>query len=487
MGRNAAYALAAQLTTSIFTAGLTLYLVRALGPVGYGTFALAVSIAGILVLPADFGISQSTGRFVAERLESPRAVGAVLAMAVRIKLLLGAAVAGLLIALAGPIAAAYGAPELVWPLRGVGFALFGQSVMQLAQTIFIATRQMSRNLALVASESMMELSASVALVLLGAGAGGAAFGRAAGYLVGAILGLAVLARLTGISIWRPGPDSPVSSRQFVGYAGALLIIDGTFALFNQIDILIIGGLLGTAAAGVFSAPVRLLAFIGYPGLSVAQAVAPRLAGLGLSQPGEVRRLGQALRLLIVVQLMIAVFAAVWAEPIIDLLLGDQYKGSVEVFRAITPFIFLIGLGPLVTLTLNYAGHARRRVPIALTAVAINAGFDFAFVPSMGIVAGSVGTDLAYGLFVGWHLYLCRSILGLALGPLSMTLVRSAIAMLPMIALLLGLQSDGLVLWEWALGLIAGPSLTAAMLVLVGETSVSELKRLSRPPLDLLRR
>ena len=45
---------------------LTIVLVRVLGPEDYGVFALALSVASLVFLPADFGISQSTARFVAE-------------------------------------------------------------------------------------------------------------------------------------------------------------------------------------------------------------------------------------------------------------------------------------------------------------------------------------------------------------------------------------------------------------------------------------
>ena len=64
--RNAAFALASQIATASFTAVLTIVLVRVLGPEDYGVFALALSVASLVFLPADFGISQSTARFVAE-------------------------------------------------------------------------------------------------------------------------------------------------------------------------------------------------------------------------------------------------------------------------------------------------------------------------------------------------------------------------------------------------------------------------------------
>src|SRR5437764_1412846 len=66
IARNAFFSLAAQIVTSVATAALTIYLVRALGPKSFGTFAIAIGISTLLLLPADFGISNSAARFIAE-------------------------------------------------------------------------------------------------------------------------------------------------------------------------------------------------------------------------------------------------------------------------------------------------------------------------------------------------------------------------------------------------------------------------------------
>src|SRR3954453_14689150 len=84
--RNAVLSLTNRLTSSAFTAVLTLYLVRALGPDGYGTFALAVSVGTLAALLADFGVSTSASRFVAEHTGNADRQFAVIAHALRIKL-----------------------------------------------------------------------------------------------------------------------------------------------------------------------------------------------------------------------------------------------------------------------------------------------------------------------------------------------------------------------------------------------------------------
>ena len=124
IARNNAYSVGVQLATSVFTAALTLYLVRALGPHGYGLFALALAVAGLVSIPADLGITGSTGRFVAEVRTDHAEAARVVADALLLKVIASAGTSTALFAAAGWIADGYGEPDLVWPLRGVAIALF---------------------------------------------------------------------------------------------------------------------------------------------------------------------------------------------------------------------------------------------------------------------------------------------------------------------------------------------------------------------------
>ena len=67
--RNTLFSLVSQIISATFTIGLTLFLVRELGPTTYGVLALAVSVSSIVMLTSDLGISRSAARFTAE---SPR-------------------------------------------------------------------------------------------------------------------------------------------------------------------------------------------------------------------------------------------------------------------------------------------------------------------------------------------------------------------------------------------------------------------------------
>jgi O-antigen/teichoic acid export membrane protein len=458
---------------ALFTGGLTLFLVRYLGPDDYGVYSLALGVGGLLLLPADFGVSRSAARFMAERREDPSAVGAVLRHALRLKSVGTGLVAIALIGLAGPISSAYDAPDLEWPIRVVAVAILGQSFMLLFTTSFEALGQNAVGFRLALSESALEAGASTVLVLAGAGVVGATAGRAGAYSVAALLGLAFALPLLRHGRRQATNHAPLSARSVARYAGALFVIDAAFAAFSQVDILMIGAFLGARASGLFSAPAQILLIAAYPGLALAGGVAPRLARVGGQEP-NVDAYRISLRWLLLVQLVIAAPVVVWATPITHLLLGSGYEESAGVFRALSVYAVLVGPGALLALGINYLGEARRRVPLAIAAVAINAGIDAVLIPKIGVVAGAIGTDVAFTVFVAGHLVVCRSLIELPLRPLAVTALRGLLAAAAMAAVLFAFGTSSLSAVEAVAGSIAGLAAYAAILILTRELSRSEL-------------
>ncbi|MEA2827812.1 MAG: hypothetical protein QOG43_2251 [Actinomycetota bacterium] len=470
---NAGFSLLAQLLTSVFTAGLTLFLARYLGADRYGIFALAVSISALVILPVDFGIAASTGRFLADRRGDLVMVRALLADALALKLVLSIPACLVLAALAGPIASAFDTPGLVWPLRGVAIAVLGQSVLLLYQGTFAAMGLLRLQFRVQAVESAVETGASVVFVVLGAGAGGAAFGRGAGYLVGAVFAVAVTTRVLGRDVLPRRLGGGERMRMISAYAWPLFLVNGAFTLFEQIDILLIGAIESAGSAGLFQAPLRLATFLHYPGLAVANAVAPRMVG---DDPATARRrLQAALRGLILLDTAFVPPLLVWAEPITRLTLGREYAGSAPVLRTLTPFVFLLGLAPLVSLAVSYVGQARRRVPVAIATVAINAAIDAVLIPRMGIIGAAVGTDVAFAVYVAAHVLICRREFGIDLRPLGLTSVRAGLAGAAMAGVLVLAGIRDLTAREWIVGGTAGLAAYAAVLAVTREVGADDIR------------
>jgi O-antigen/teichoic acid export membrane protein len=427
IGYNAAFSLASQLTSALLTAGLTIFLVRALETAEYGVFALALGINSILLLLADFGISSSTARFMAERRTRPSALGPLFADALKLKLVVAGLAAALVFLGAGLIADLYGDEELAWPLRGMALAAFGQSVVLMAFAVFTALGKIVIRYRLVLGESVVEVTASVLLVLLGAGATGAAFGRAIGFLVGGGLGIVLVLRLLGgprPSGWRR--PSPETIRNVGRYASSLLVVDAAYTLSGSANVLLLGAYLGNVATAIYAAPARLMILLQYPGLALANAVGPRLAR-GEGQTPDVPALATALRALVFFQCMLLAPVLVWAEPIVDTVLGSDYAESADVLVALLPYLLFSGLAPAVTIGINYLGEARRRVPIAVLSLVLWVGSAMLLIPAHGPVGAAVAADLGIAFYTLLHLWVCRRLLGLSLARLAGSLARGLLA------------------------------------------------------------
>ena len=423
--RNAFFALVAQITTGAFTAVVTLFLVRALGPDDFGVLALALGLAGLARLVATFGIPSSAARFIAEAPTDPHACAAVLRDALRLILGVSSAVAVGLFLAAGPIAAAFDNDELVWPLRLLAVSLLAEAVLALYMSAFSALARVRLTAYVVFLESAAETAATIILVLAGGAAAGAALGRTVGYGVGAAGAVLIVVGMYGriaVSVRRRGPETTRRTRDIWGYALPLFVIDGLYGLYARIDVLVIGAILNTTAVGQFSAPLRLTAPLANFGLAAASAVSPRQ---GAIDPRE-RRVDvfvAALRWLMIAQGILVAPLLVWAEPIVDLLFGPDFEESIDVLRALVPFVFLSSISPIISTTAVYLGRASSRIPIIVVALAANLAIDITLLPEIGVVAAGIGTSVAYILYVPGNLHICRRELDFPLRPLILTVLR----------------------------------------------------------------
>lgn len=475
IARNTVSALLVQATTAVFTAVMTLYLIRALGPASFGLFTLALSLTGMAGLVARFGVPQSLARFLADSRADPIACSGLIRDALRLTIATATIVGGILFAAAGPIASAYGESGLVWPLRGMAIALVAETILALYIGVFIALARISSNLRIVFVESLVETGATIALVAAGAGATGAAFGRAAGYIVGASMAAIMVSRLVGRLAKAASSHGgrPRRMREILRYATPLFVLDSIYGLYARIDVLLIGAMLSTTSIGVFSAPKRLMPGLEGISLAVANSVSPRQAP---SEGG--RYLGAFTASLRWLMLLYSGFIAVllvWADPIVSVLFGSKYAGSVAVLQFLTPYIFLNSISPLVSTTVNYLGLARERIPIAAGALAINLVIDVVFLPRIGVTAAAIGTSAAFLLYVPAHLRICRREMGFPLRPLGVTAFRAFLAAAAMAAVLALADAHGLTPIFVLLGLLGGSTAFVAVLLLTREVSPEELR------------
>ena len=477
-GRNTLLALLTQLATGAFTAVITLYLVRALGPTEFGLFSLAVGIGALLLLPSDFGISGSVSRYIAERHRDSRAVAELLSDGLRLKLVISGVVSLALIAAAGPIANAYGEPSLDWPIRWIALSVFGQSLVALYRYAYLAMRDAATGFRMVLGESAVEAGATIGLVVIAGGAAAGAAGRTVGYAFGAALAMGITFRHFGPAAFSRSRTLRAARQRLGRYAGALFAIDAAFAASVQTAPLMIAGFFGPREVGIFQAPARLIILLQYPGVALTNGVTPRMARSEDHEP-EVDLFVKSMRYLLVAQALMVVPVVVWAGPIVDLALGDGYEQSAELLQILGPYILASGLGGPLTGAVDYLGEAKRRVPISIGEFVLSAGLTAVALATIGLNGAAWTADIVSVLYVGVHVWLLRKLVRMPLRPLAVSSLRAVLAGAAMAGVLFAFGTDDLALWEWVAGLAGGTAVFAAVILLTREISLGELRAMPR--------
>jgi len=474
--RNTLLQLGSQVAGAVFTAGLTLYLVRTLGASGYGVYALATTIGVLVVLPAGLGLPWAIGRFLADHIDDLDQLRSIFLLGLRLQATAGLLAAGALFALSGPVAAAFGHPHLGWALRWVAVSVIGQTLFVYLTSAVTSVRHVAIGLWMSVIESAAQTGSAVALVAAGTGAAGAASGVAIGYIVASAAGLFLTLRLLR---WRPRQvraKVQVAASTIVRYAGAMFIVDFTWSATAQIDVVLIGAILTFGAVGSFSAVLQILNVLSYLGIAVAGGVAPRLS---LKRGGpDTRAFFEAIRYLIILQGLVIAPMVVWARPIVELLLGAGYPSSPAIMRVLAVQAFVSGPAALVTVAVTYLGEARRRVWIALGSLGLGLAVTYVLIRAIGVLGAAIGDDIVFVMYVGAHFWICHRLVALDLRSLGWSVLRTVAAAAAMAVPLAAAGTDHLSLVGWIAGGAAGAALYAGTLLITRELSVGELVALT---------
>ncbi|MGH3264197.1 MAG: oligosaccharide flippase family protein, partial [Trebonia sp.] len=431
--------LVTQLAGVVFTGALTLYLVRALGPSGYGLYALAISVGGLLVLPAGLGLPHAVGRFLADHRDDLGQLNAILRLGLRLQAPAALVASVGLFAAAGLVARAYGHPGLAWPLRWVALAVSGQVLFSFLASVAASVRQSRISLWMAVLESVTEATTGASLVLLGAGVAGATLGRAIGYGAGAGFGLYLVVTLVGGRRRQLAEPRRVSVRMMLRYAGVLFAVDLAFSAVAQVDVLLIAALLSSAAVGRFSALLRILAVLGYLGTAVSAGVSPRLSRGG--GPPDVEAFARGIRYLLIVQGLVVAPMLVWARPAVELLLGSGYSGAAPILRVLTLQAFVSAPAALIAMSVTYLGEGRRRIVVVLGTLVVGFVSIFVLLKTVGLVGAAIGDDAIVVVNVSAHLWICTRLITVDVRALVFSFVRTVVAAGAMALPLLALGTD----------------------------------------------
>jgi len=380
-------------------------LARLLGASHYGLYTYIYLWAGFVALLAGLGLPAASLRFV----PAYRAAGDAVSVhgfvrtAGRATYASALAVAGAaaLAALALRAAGASGAPLYL--------LLAGLLVPALAGSILYSELARARGriaTAYVAPQIARPALIGVGAVLLAGTAGVSSAGVLAVTVAGAYLVLVVQRRAT-MRMYEPTAVQRydrAARREWLGVGGSLLAVSAFVVVLMQLDIVIVGTVLGPREAGVYAAAARTATLVSFVIVAVNAAAAPRFAALwAQGRVDELQRLVTRLAGLIFwPSVAIAAGLAVLSGPLLALFGPgfDQARPALLVLLAGQLVNAGAGsVGYLLTLT-GY--HREATVALGFSAllfVVLAAAGALTF----GLLGVAVGSMLG---FVTWNVWLC---------------------------------------------------------------------------------
>ena len=322
----------------------TLVVIRLLDPADYGVVALAGMVFGFLALAFDFGVGAALVQArVLEREELRSAQSLVLVLSIGCALI----VAGI----GGELAKVYGEPRIVGLSAALSLVLPIIALSLIPQSLAVRELRFDQK---ARADLLAMLAASIttlSLAWLGAGPWALVAGIAATHLTRALVFLAITPE------WVRPSASLDGARKFVHFGSLLSVERFLWFLFTNVDVLIVGKLLGGAALGLYVVTLTLSSLL----LDKVSPLITQVAFPAFSQlqdaPALVRgSLVASLRYAALVFVPTAWGAALIAPEALPLLLGPRWQGMVLPFQLICAVMPLRAMSSLIAPALHGTGH-----------------------------------------------------------------------------------------------------------------------------------
>ena len=409
---------------------VTVLLTRALGDDGFGQWSTALAIVQIATPFGDFGLEQVAVRKAASEREQERDwIGAALTLR---------------LTFAVPVALVCAAVQVLVAdnneMAAAGLLLTGTLLLAPLSMTRIAFQTRVRNDLTILVLTINSILWTAAVVVIAAGGGGMVL-FAAAFLASAVASLALgvwlgtrlsRPRLRGSSrLWRELARVGVP----IGVAGLIV------TAYVKLDQVLLFSLAGAEDAGLYGAVYRFLDQAQFLPAALLTTLFPILASSWPADPERVRRITRLIAdYLAVVSLPALGFTVVAAEPVVQLLFGDEFLRAADALPILMGAFVVICFGYLAGNLVVILELQRLFLRNALIALVFNVVLNLILIPPYGFVAAAWVTLATEVLVTAMTLFPALRRLDMSLGPRRILLASVAAAV--MTGVVAGLQALG---------------------------------------------
>ena len=394
--KNTAVRAAGEIIGKLGSLVLFAVLARQVGDARLGIFVFALAWAEVAMVPVGLGIDQFLLRQVAAdrtRLDS------FFWNAVYLKLVRGIPV------VAGSIALVflldYGS-ETRQTVAIITVAILFETLERTLLNTFNAFERGELVALTIVTQRLV--TAALGLALLFAGFGVVAVALA--YLAGATIRLAMSIYLLSRRLRWPERVMPRDVRREIRRRSLTFTAQDIFGLvLARADVLILAALASDAVVGLYGSAYRLFESTTFINLALSGAFTAMFTYLGReSTPTLAAVFQRSIKLLLALQLPIAVTFGLLAEPLCVAFFGDQFRDSADPLRLLAPVVVLFGLMVLASILVLSRARPRRMVYTVAFASAVNLILNFVLIPpydDVGAALAMLGSLAVYAAIAMW--------------------------------------------------------------------------------------
>ena len=404
--------LGSSLGTQVITLLFTPILVRLLGVGAYGEYAFMLSVLSISTVVVSAGTFDTARKFIAEHRDTANWREHVFGVCARVVIALGAVLAVVLIA-----AVQFGLIKSLLDAAYVPyFYLLAlliplQAGFKLSRSVLMGLDLESNSEPLYVLQRLLFALLALALVWFGWGVVGVLIGRMFAFASVLVLMLALIQRELDVSAVVQSAPSSFPRQTLLSYNTSTVAIKVLMTSLYNLDIALLGVLVGSTATGSYRAALVIASFIWIVPTAIQVGLLHSTTRLWADEAYEriTTRSSRAVRFTLVFTLLLVLGVAALAEPLVSVYFGSEFATTADTLLFLLPGTLGFAVArPVIAIN---QGHGNLRPVLLATgsAAALNLVLNLVLIPLYGSVGAAVATSMGYGSMVVFHIGAARTL------------------------------------------------------------------------------
>lgn len=372
---------------------LQIYLARTLGVEKFGAWSLFFSIFTIIAVLADTGINISAKKSVAQYNETGH-LRNVLRDSVRLRFFVSFLCCLVYLALSKPLSIMIGRPEFGILFLVSAPLLVAFNIVEFLKAVFTGLHRLRYNFIVNSFEHGLKLIIAVCLLSSAPAVINVVNSFTIALAVTSVVGCYLL--YTSFYVVSPNVDKKSFSKEIFKYSIPLIVINISFIVATEIDILMLGLFTNDSEVAFYSCAKQSVGKFPQISLAIAMGVMPIFAKLNEENKEKLRKLyNKLLSINAFIFFVIVSLIMLLADLLIPLIYGAEFSAAVIPLKILSIYVVCGSFSILSGTILDYAGLAAKRAKYLTVSLVVNIILNFVLIPKHGATGAAIATTISY--------------------------------------------------------------------------------------------